>query len=608
MSSPGIPLSSTDVEEATGSAVFSDLKQQILESITDAFLGVDASWRYCYVNDAALDLVGKSRPELLGHTILEVFPELRDTPFHRAMRRAKEMREDAEIIDYYPPHDRWYHCRMYPAEGGGFSIYFSDYTERRQNHERLSLALDAGQMGAWDADLVAGQLSIDERVCELLGFDPGTRVIALDEPLKYIPAEDRKRLESFYGEPQPKWDHPFEFQWDHPEARNLWLASRGKLLLNAEGQPVRLIGVVYDISEKRRQEQELRKLNSLLRRRITEQDDELEVLSENVPAYFASIDQGLRFRFVNRIHEGRLGAKPGSLLGKPVSEAYSEANYRELEPHLRACLNGEESQFEMNLDVPAGAPRVVRVLLVPRHASQGPPCSGVLFLATDITQERRLQKEVLEVSEREKASIGRDIHDSLCQELGAIGFFAKALAERLKLAGDPAADDAKALVAQIGDTTQRARKLARGLSPVVLEDRSLQEALRDLAENTSHLFRNVECSFHVRPLGSDLHSSVATQLYLIAREASYNAARHGEPTQIDIELTPAEGSARLVVTDNGSGRIEDIVEGLGMRSMRYRARTLGGHLQFLNAPGDSGLKVQCFIPLTPTHEYHHHTP
>ncbi len=103
----------------------------ILESITDAFGSLDAAGRYLYVNQRMEEYSGQSREELLGKSIWEVFPRLRDTSFERICRRVMETRKSERAEMFFPPFQLWVDLHIYPTSDG-LAIYANDISERKR--------------------------------------------------------------------------------------------------------------------------------------------------------------------------------------------------------------------------------------------------------------------------------------------------------------------------------------------------------------------------------------------------------------------------------------------------------------------------------------------
>lgn len=111
----------------------------ILESITDAFFAVDLDWRFTYVNGRAEALLGRSREELLGRVLWEVFPHLRDSVLGRGYRKAIQDRTKFELEEFSPTREKWFHIHAYPSDAG-LAVYFQDVTERRKLEDAVRLS------------------------------------------------------------------------------------------------------------------------------------------------------------------------------------------------------------------------------------------------------------------------------------------------------------------------------------------------------------------------------------------------------------------------------------------------------------------------------------
>ena len=208
----------------------------------------------------------------------------------------------------------------------------------------------------------------------------------------------------------------------------------------------------------------------------------------------------------------------------------------------------------------------------------GAPCA--LTVAHDVTERRQLERELLEISERERQRIGYDLHDSLGQQLTGIAFLSKVLAQRLKACHAEEAAEAAQIVAFVNQAIEQARKLARGLVPVTLETYGLVFALQELATS-------VEALFHLSCQVSSDHAihitdhAVAIHLYRTVQEAVNNAVQHGKAQHIMITLSVLHGCLTLMVHDDGVGFSAVMAgqHGMGLRIMHHRARMIGATLE-----------------------------
>ncbi|HEY3663797.1 MAG TPA: sensor histidine kinase [Chthoniobacterales bacterium] len=215
-----------------------------------------------------------------------------------------------------------------------------------------------------------------------------------------------------------------------------------------------------------------------------------------------------------------------------------------------------------------------------------------------LEHSQRLEREIIEISEREQRRIGRDLHDGLCQYLAAVGCAAATLRsdlERQDLTKEAAVAEELAELLQNG--VVQTRDLARGLVPVPMDEAGLHFALEGLAASVARL-QNVDCSFRVQGEVKIGDTSAGTHLYRIAQEAINNATRHGHANCIQIALQADGPLATLSISDNGQGlskTVPDSPGGLGLSIMRYRARLVGGRLE-MSEPDDGGTMVVCTFP------------
>lgn len=229
-----------------------------------------------------------------------------------------------------------------------------------------------------------------------------------------------------------------------------------------------------------------------------------------------------------------------------------------------------------------------------------------LVILRDITERKRLEKEILEISDREQRRIGQDLHDGICQQLAGIELMSGALERKLVVRSPPEARAAGEIAGHVREAIGQTRLLARGLSPVTLESEGLMSALQEFAGNTERIF-GVSCRFKCSPPVLVKDPAVGTHLFRIAQEAVSNAIKHGRATVLRIELQEhPPGTLVLTVTDNGFGFPKDAPKqkGMGLQIMKSRAGMMGGLLAVENAEG-GGVKVSCSVALNPNSG---HTP
>ncbi|MEZ5592712.1 MAG: EAL domain-containing protein [Gammaproteobacteria bacterium] len=109
----------------------------LLESISDAFVALDSEWCYTFVNSRAEKLLGRQPEALLGKNIWKEFPDSAGTVLQKDFQRAMRDRIPLQTEFYFPPWDRWFENRIYPAQDSGLSIFFTDITARKQAEYKI---------------------------------------------------------------------------------------------------------------------------------------------------------------------------------------------------------------------------------------------------------------------------------------------------------------------------------------------------------------------------------------------------------------------------------------------------------------------------------------
>jgi PAS domain S-box-containing protein len=281
-----------------------------------------------------------------------------------------------------------------------------------------------------------------------------------------------------------------------------------------------------------------------------------------------------------------MGVKPGEHVRHPAVEVYKD--FPLMLENVRRALAGEE--FSSVLEF---ASTVFECRYTPFRDKDRLP-AGFIAVATDVTERFRLQREILEISDREQARIGQDIHDGLCQQLIGVAFNANSLEQGLAAQERPEAAMARKICARLDEAITESRCVCRGLYPIRLRTQGLVPALEELAVTTTERYQlHCRCEADRQQLPCDV--TTATHLYRIAQEALNNALKHSGARNISIQIRESEGGIELQVKDDGKG-LETASRrdsGMGLHIMDYRARLIGGSLQLQSDP--AGTVVSCRV-------------
>jgi PAS domain S-box-containing protein len=218
-------------------------------------------------------------------------------------------------------------------------------------------------------------------------------------------------------------------------------------------------------------------------------------------------------------------------------------------------------------------------------------------LHTAIAERRRLENELLEITEKERRRLALDLHDDLGQRLSGIALMTKGLELKLARQENVQAREAARIYNLVQDAMSHASDLAHDLATLDLAEKDLPAALSDLADHARELF-GISCRFTAEGSASSLEPNVVMQLYKIVQEAVTNAIKHGKAKRVGINLT--NGAEQLVLRIQNNGLpfpdLSGHSTGMGLRIMNYRANLIGATLEIKSA-GSRGTLVTCRVPL-----------
>jgi two-component system, NarL family, sensor histidine kinase UhpB len=217
-------------------------------------------------------------------------------------------------------------------------------------------------------------------------------------------------------------------------------------------------------------------------------------------------------------------------------------------------------------------------------------------LQAAMAERRRLEHELLEITDKERRRIGLDLHDDLGQKLTGIAMMAKGLQLQLARNRSEGTAEAARIHTLIQETMTQTRELSHDLVTLDLQEKDLTSALEGMVLHVKRTF-NIACRFKCETTAPALEANAVSQLYKITQEAVTNAIKHAKARNVEIHLAHG-GSHFLLSIRNDGAPFPSVVKanaGLGLRIMRYRAHLIGAALEI--KPGErEGAVVTCSLP------------
>jgi PAS domain S-box-containing protein len=406
----------------------------------------------------------------------------------------------------------------------------------------------------------------------------------------------------------------------------LQLVSESTVASDGEGDEIRT--VFSDVTEQRRTEAEL-----------AESRAELAAITASAMDAIISLNADQRIVHFNSAAEKMFCCGAGDAIGQPLAKfiprRFHAANEQLLERFEASVVcwrpsvleeiwgmraNGEEFPIEASISQTevGGKTRLIltmRDITERKRAEQeiqqlneqleqrardrtGQLETANLELHSEVLQRKHLQKQLLQISEREQQRIGQDLHDGIGQQLTGVMLLNDTLLKRLAQVSPAEAPDARRLSELVSEARVQLNQLARGLQPVPATPNGLMTALGNLAKRVSDL-HCVDCRLRCPDAVLVDDNLVATHLFRIAQEAVHNAVRHSNCKRIVLKLIARDGSLRLSIQDDGSGLPRNNPNdsgGLGLHIMRSRCEAIGGQLMFRKVR-PHGTRVECCVPM-----------
>lgn len=463
---------------------------------------------------------------------------------------------------------------------------------------RLQLALDAAQMGTFEADITGSEALIDEREALLLGLPADTRMASAEEIRKRIPAEDLQ-VSDFKQDRMTAQGEAYhhEFRLRMPDGSERWLSAHAGVRGN------RIFGVNFDVTERKAAEAALR--DSEARLRIATAGADLGVFewrSDSDHSIWAN----------DRIYEifGR-SREQGPLSKRQFIEEYLHpADARHFEAGLREAIEtGGGFHTICRIRRKGSAQRWLQIdgKLEPATTGRSARLVGVIADITErkrlATRAERLSERLLTIQEEERRNIAQELHDSTVQHLVAASLLLTALRPTSSSDQHKAWDDVEAM---LGEAMKELRTFSYLMHPPELDAQGLHVSLRQYVDGFSER-SGLDCRLKMSRKGERLPVRLQRSVFRIVQEALANAYRHASASQVSVAVRRIGARLHVLISDNGrgmdagSGRMQPQRgrPGVGIRGIRMRLGQLNGRLR-ISRPVAGGTRLHAVLPVAPT--------
>jgi len=508
--------------------------------------------------------------------------------------------------DYMNIYDRSYILRNEAGKPIRMTGSMMDITERKKaeqiishSNERFELIAKTTNDPIWESNLETQEGWGNEMHHRLYGLTLNDPVADYKQWIEHIHPEEREQIMRSFEEAlqsnENVWINEYRFFYQNKEWINIY--DRTYILRDATGKPIRMMGSMIDITERKKVEEALQQSEEKYRTLVEQATDGI----------FIS-DKSGKFHIVNSAGSRMSGYTLEELKNMTIYDLVDSEDLKTNPFHFEEMMSENGVLTQREIRKKDGSAIYIEVNA--KFLSDG----RFLAFIRDITDRRKAEEELKtsyksirtltshlqNIREEERTHIAREIHDELGQQLTVLKMDISWLKKKI-------ADSAEDIVMQrmndilelLNETVNSVRRISSDLRPSLLDDLGLVVAVEwQLSEFEKR--SGIKTVFTADEIGMEIDRDIATGLFRIFQESLTNAAKHAEATEITVSLQKINDQLILHIRDNGVGYENEAVKNkktFGILGMQERSLMMGGEYRIKSETG-TGTSVEVMVPLT----------
>ncbi len=480
----------------------------------------------------------------------------------------------------------------------GCSGIARDITERkraeetlRESEERLRLAVQAGNMYAYDWDVATDVIVRSEESTNVLGPTDEPTSLTRQQLLAKVHPDDRPKFIAAVDDlaPENPTTH-ITYRVIRADGSVIWLEKHGRAFFDPQGKMLRMIGMVADVTERKRAEEALRASEERLR---------LAQWAAHIGTFDVNIRTGVDIWQPET--EALYGLPPGGFGGTLTAFEdliHPDDRERVIELTQEMMRTGQPAEGEWRVLWPDGSVHWIAGRGQVLMDESGKP-SRMLGVNMEVTERKRaeealagMSRKLIQAQEQERARIGRELHDDINQQLAMLAV------ELEQLQGNPSEiqNRVQELRRQTAEISNDVQALSHELHSSKVEYLGVVGGIRSWCKEFAER-QNIEIDFK-SDVSSTLPPEIGLSLFRVLQEALHNAVKHSGVRRVEVQLRENWGEVHLVITDSGRGfDVEEAMQGtgLGLTSMRERVRLMNGTIT-LDSKQMHGTSIHVRVP------------
>ena len=590
--------------------------------------------RWSFVNPAYVRAVGrKSDKDLLGKTVRESLPELKDQGFFDLLDQVyrsgvpfvgTEMKVKLDRVASGLPEEAFFNFIYQPVRNAAgaveaifvHAVEVTDHVLARRtmekNENRFRLAQVAAQIGTWEWDPDGKNTSLSSELHHMFGTEASDPDHVQTWKSRVL-AEDMAKVQAAIQESLKTGSMEFEYRYQDPQRGLRWFYCKGCRFTEGD---TRLFGVVLDITERKQIAEALRNAHEELEARVQQRTAELQRRTEEVSAqadllnlandaiFVRTLDD--KITYWNQGAERLYGWSRAEVLQKTPHQILRTEFPQPFEEIKAQLLRDGQWQGELTHSKRDGSRITVASRWSMWWSPEGKPL-GFLEVNSDITERKRAEEglrtisgRLLQMQDDERRRIARELHDSAGQSLVALDMNLASIQREAKQLSPQALKTCSESLDLVKELSRELRTISHLLHPPLLDEAGLPSAVRWYVEGfaeRSKIRVNLDLDANLGRLSSECE----TAIFRIVQESLTNIHRHSGSPTASINISRTRREVRLGVHDQGKGisvqkqrNSGSMKRGVGIQGMHERVRQLGGRLQINSGKG--GTSVVAILP------------